>query len=311
MIDLIFSATPATEYQDFWTGEIWREELADARKHADLSELNAGAPLQDAHNQFSCVGILGRVERAWCTADGKLMARVRGSVRPEASGIMKDVVAGVITKVSMAYHGRAYKVSRVRRGSYGVRVRRCVDWLPVEISLVPRGADTLARITGFSQSPGVVPADLDAGRMRAGDHPDPAALYDHLSQTPEAVELRLGINALRRLWDAVNVSPKRLFAGVGPISPGLSREAKVLIGRVCGLQEVIQKIGAEFIAAGICADGAVDRSALYRLVPLLDEWMVAQFHTHESVRDLIAALGQGEVSVDNSPSLSVPVGGER
>ena len=140
-----------------WTGKRYDEVLSLDPRHVDLSRLNSGAPLLNAHGAFDLANVIGVVERAWIASgsdsyEGR--ARVRFSAREDVEPLWQDVREGIIRNVSVGYVVRAYEVSE-QDGQ--VPVWRAIDWQPVELSAVPVGADGGA---GFRQSQGLTPCRL-------------------------------------------------------------------------------------------------------------------------------------------------------
>lgn len=111
-------------------------------KAADLSRLNAGAPLLDSHRTEGIEHVLGVVEKAWL-ANGQGLATVRFSERADVEPIWRDVQAGILRNVSM---GAAIHELRDITAK-GAKTKRLVatKWQPVELSLVAVGADGAAR----------------------------------------------------------------------------------------------------------------------------------------------------------------------
>jgi HK97 family phage major capsid protein/HK97 family phage prohead protease len=129
---------------------------------ADLSRLNAGAPLLFNHNVDDYIGV---VERAWVDG-GRGYATVRFSTSERAQQIRADAQNGVLPNVSFAYR---IDEMRERSGTY-----TATRWSPYEVSLV------------------TVPADPTVGIGRAADGeerdvpvlPDAAAEVTALSEEP-------------------------------------------------------------------------------------------------------------------------------
>lgn len=109
---------------------------------ADLSRLNAGAPLLNSHDDWTLTDIIGVVERAWIEA-GEGRAVVRFSEREDVAGIVADVAAGIIRNVSVGYSVEEYHVVE-RDGAPDTYT--AVRWTPLEISLVPIPADPSAQV---------------------------------------------------------------------------------------------------------------------------------------------------------------------
>jgi hypothetical protein len=110
-----------------------------------LDRLNAGAPVLAAHQSDDLDAVIGVVERAWIDG-GRGLAQVRFSRRPDVDPIWQDIQDGIIRNVSMGVliHKREEVTDQA-----GGRKYRAVDWEPVEISVVPVGADAGA---GFKAS---------------------------------------------------------------------------------------------------------------------------------------------------------------
>ena len=142
---------------DLWTDKRYDEALSLDPRHVDLSRLNSGAPLLNAHGAFDLANVIGVVERAWIArSEGAYEGRatVRFSARDDVEPLWQDVRAGIIRNVSVGYTVRAYEVIE-QDGQ--VPVWRAIDWQPVELSAVPVGADGGA---GFRQSQGLTPCRL-------------------------------------------------------------------------------------------------------------------------------------------------------
>jgi hypothetical protein len=125
-------------------GGPWFEELSLADDAVDLSHLNAGAPLLAAHRSAELDQVLGVVERAWLVGNGHRegRARVRFSKRSELDGVLTDVKDGILRGVSVGYI--TLQLEEVEPGDTKKGeppVYRAVRWQPVELSLVPIGAD--------------------------------------------------------------------------------------------------------------------------------------------------------------------------
>ena len=115
---------------------------------ADLSRLNAGAPLLNSHDDWTLTDIIGVVERAWIEA-GEGRAVVRFSEREDVAGIVADVAAGIIRNVSVGYSVEEYHVVE-RDGAPDTYT--AVRWTPLELSLVPIPADPSAQVRAAPQT---------------------------------------------------------------------------------------------------------------------------------------------------------------
>ncbi|MBF0115661.1 MAG: peptidase U37 [Magnetococcales bacterium] len=136
-VEMVWSTGASVRRTDWRTGKPYDETLSVEAAHVDLSRLNSGAPLLNSHDASSLDSILGVVERAWI-ANGEGRATVRFSSRDGVAAIFKDVQEGILRNVSVGYMVRKYEVTE-ERGK--VPLWRAVDWMPLELSAVPIGAD--------------------------------------------------------------------------------------------------------------------------------------------------------------------------
>jgi phage major head subunit gpT-like protein len=143
-IEVLWSTGAAVRRRDPWSGRVYEELLSLDPAHVDLSRLNGGAPLLNAHDAFDLEDVIGVVERAWIAREnGTYVGRatVRFSDRLDVEPIWQDVRGGIIRNVSVGYAVRAYEI-REEEGT--VPVWTAVDWQPLELSAVPVGADGAA-----------------------------------------------------------------------------------------------------------------------------------------------------------------------
>lgn len=134
-VEMVWSTGASVRRVDFWSDRTYYEELSLEDGAVDLTRLNNGAPLLDTHATRELSDVIGVVERAWI-ADGEARATVRFSARAEVAPILADVKAGILRNVSVGYQVRKYQIEEG-----DVPVYRAVDWEPMELSLVPIGAD--------------------------------------------------------------------------------------------------------------------------------------------------------------------------
>jgi hypothetical protein len=118
------------------------ERLRMDPEAVDLSRL-VGGPLLDGHRQGGTADVLGAVVDA--AVDGRQgTATVRFS--PRHKTIFDDVAAGILRSISVGYHVSQWTAAN----ESGTRVRIATRWQPLELSLVPIGADAGATIRGAS-----------------------------------------------------------------------------------------------------------------------------------------------------------------
>lgn len=148
-VELVWSTGAKVRRYDWWNERYYEEELSLDEGAVDLSRLEGGAPLLNAHNAWDLAGQIGVVERAWI-AKGEGRAIVRFSARDEVTPIWNDVKAGIVRNVSVGYAVRKYEIIK-EEGK--LDLYRAVDWMPMEISLVPVPADAGAGTRARSEAP--------------------------------------------------------------------------------------------------------------------------------------------------------------
>lgn len=152
-IDLVWTTGAAVRRFDYWDGVAYDEVLLVSPEAVDLSRLNAGAQVLDAHQQWELRNIIGVVESAWLE-NGEGWAKVRFSARPDIEPLIADIRAGIIRSVSVGYIVTAWQVEKA---DGQVERRTAVRWVPAEISFVPvpadAGAGTRAGQTGVVLHP--------------------------------------------------------------------------------------------------------------------------------------------------------------
>lgn len=145
-VELVWSTGAGVTRYDYYEGRRYREELSLDPQHVDLSRLNSGAPLLNTHGAYDLSDVIGVVERAWID-NGEARAIVRFSDRADVEPIWRDVQNGIIRNVSVGYSVRKFEIEEADT----LPVYRAIDWLPMELSMVPIGADAGAGTR--SQSP--------------------------------------------------------------------------------------------------------------------------------------------------------------
>src|SRR3989339_485173 len=92
-----------------------------------------GAPLLNSHSASDLVDVIGVVERAWLEGnEGRAVVRIdAGEI-----DVLRKVKDGILRNVSVGYAVRKYQIEEG-----DIPVYRAIDWEPMELSLVPIGAD--------------------------------------------------------------------------------------------------------------------------------------------------------------------------
>lgn len=141
--ELIWATGAQVRRMDWWTGQRYIEELSMEQQHVDMGRMNSGnAPLLNSHSNYDLSDVIGVVENA--SVDGKEgRAKVRFSKREAVDEIFRDVQDGILRNVSVGYAVRKYEVTE---RDVELPIYRAVEWEPMELSLVPIGADPGAQV---------------------------------------------------------------------------------------------------------------------------------------------------------------------
>jgi hypothetical protein len=151
-VELVWSTGAQVRRVDWWTGRAYCEELSLDDGAVDLARLNGGAPLLNTHASRDLGDVIGVVEKAWID-QGEARAIVRFSSREEVVPILADVESGILRNVSVGYAVRKYQIEEG-----DVPIYRAIDWEPMELSMVPIGADAGA---GVRSAPTTFPCQFE------------------------------------------------------------------------------------------------------------------------------------------------------
>ncbi len=127
-------------FEDFF------EELSLEDGAVRMGRLENGAPVLDTHgmsDRRGVAGVLGVVERAEIVDGTEGRATLRFSSRDDVTPIFDDIKSGILRNVSVGYS--IYRAEKVGEEN-DIPVLRATDWEPVEISIVPAGADPTAQV---------------------------------------------------------------------------------------------------------------------------------------------------------------------
>lgn len=147
---------------------------------ADLSELNSGAPVLRDHNAWSVGDVIGCVERAWIE-DGAAKAVLRISAAADVANDWTRIAEGTAVQWSMGFDISEVTVVPDPERE-GEDLWLLSKWKPVEISLVPIGADSGAK-TQAADAPSC-PANI-VYHAQEGDMPDAKKQAAAPSEAPE------------------------------------------------------------------------------------------------------------------------------
>ncbi len=140
-VDLVWT-TGAKGLRSGWDGQYY-EELSLDPSAVDMSRLQSGAPLLDAHESFSTDAVIGVVERA--SVDGTQgTATVRFAKDARSEAIFQKVKDKILRNVSVGYSVQEY--TNVSDKEDKVPTYRATRWQPAELSIVPIGFDAGAQV---------------------------------------------------------------------------------------------------------------------------------------------------------------------
>ena len=278
-IEVVWSTGAMVRRRDWLTGKRYDESLSLERAHVDLSRLNGGAPLLNSHGASDLDKVIGVVERAWIDGSsgqdsGEGRAIVRFSERDGVTAIWNDVEAGILRNISVGYQVRSYEITEEDGKP---PLWRAIDWLPMELSAVPVGADPNAGFRANNEQ--THPCQMIT-RAPARENEGTALMDEHetierIDDAPEASQLDDGEVQVREngavKHDPVQSEPTPV--GNAPVDTTLVTEQAVTAERhrIAGIYEAQGKLGIEravadgLVARGVSLDEArgvlIDRAA--------------------------------------------------
>lgn len=189
-VELVWAQGADVVRMDWYTGKRYIERLSMDPQHVDMSRMEQGAPVLNAHSRYDVRDVIGVVERAWIE-NGEGRAVVRFSDRDDVEPIWRDVQAGILRNVSVGYFSRKVEITEQANE---LPVHRAVDWQPFEVSMVPVGADAGAGTRSQTGQPGqacefisLTPAGVATHQERTMPEATPVADPSAAPITPEAV----------------------------------------------------------------------------------------------------------------------------
>lgn len=140
LVDVIWTSG-ATVLRKPWWEDPYIEELSLSSDHVDLSRLNNGAPCLNNHSAYELEDQIGVILRDSASVDGSQgIATIRLSQREEIKGIVQDIEAGIISKISVGYRVNVFE-EHVATEEGQIRTLKAIDWTPMELSFVCIPAD--------------------------------------------------------------------------------------------------------------------------------------------------------------------------
>lgn len=132
-----YSGAPVLRF-NYWDGETYELAFSMEPSAIRMGRITSGAPLLNSHNNYDLAGVIGVVEAA-AIEGGKGVATVRFSPREDVEPIYQDVRGGIIRNVSMG--AVIHQMKEVTEKGDSIKRFLAIDWEPMEVSLVPIGAD--------------------------------------------------------------------------------------------------------------------------------------------------------------------------
>jgi hypothetical protein len=219
-VDVVWTTGARVRRMDFWTGQVYEEELVVTPDAVDMSRFDAGAvQVLDGHRVYGGVGaILGVATRGWI-ANSEGRATLKLSQRDDLAGIVADIASGVIRNVSVGYSVQTYEVTRAadRTDGGAVDLYRAVRWTPAEISFVPVGADLGAGTRAQHSAPCEFTFTTTRGTM-----PNPTLPNQQQQQGGDAAALEA---ERQRAADITGMCQRH---GLAQMAPDLIRQGKTV-----------------------------------------------------------------------------------
>jgi hypothetical protein len=140
-VDIVWTTGARVLQYDWMRDEYFYEDLSLDPAHMRMKRFDGenGVSFLNNHWKYDLNSVLGRAMNP--KIDGKEgRATVRFSRRPAVDDIVRDVKDKILTDVSVGYRVYKYEDMGFPQDSK-YRVRKAVDWEPIEVSLVTIGAD--------------------------------------------------------------------------------------------------------------------------------------------------------------------------
>lgn len=181
--EVVFYSGAKVERFDWWTGENY--DLSFDMSGADLSALNADAPVLNGHEQEEAEDVIGVVQAAARDKRG-YVATLRFSNREDVAGIRQDIADGILRNVSMGVSIQALKL--VSKPEEKRKHYMATEWKPFEISVVPIGADPGAKFLS---------RDSRLERLRALEVSAPTGAASDADESEEKARYELAVKQRR------------------------------------------------------------------------------------------------------------------
>lgn len=212
--------------------EPFYEELSLDPAHVRLERLRNGAPVLDSHHGGDSSMVVGAVDSVRMERD-RGIATLRFAAGDERSdGIWRKIQQGVMRNVSVGY--RVHRLEEQReRADDGLPVFRATSWEPMEISVVPIGADSGATVRSNG-------ADVNRCEF---------VLAERKTAMPEETQIAPGAeNGVEQVRNAAQAAP---VPAPAPVAPAVDADAvrKAERERIGEIQRVARGLGLDDVFA--------------------------------------------------------------
>lgn len=177
-IDIVWT-TGAKVRRSTWYGDRYNEELVVSEQAIRLERMNTGAPFLAVHDMWELDSVLGVVEDGTTRIVGNEgRAKVRFFQHPDVEKYEQGVAQGIYRNISVGYDVHVYE--KIEEADSKIPTYRATDWEPLEISLVPVGADAGAQVRSTPKPPEF--REVEVRMPRQAVPPHPAAAPGGISQ---------------------------------------------------------------------------------------------------------------------------------
>lgn len=159
--ELVFTTGAPVRRYDYQNGRYYVEQLEVTDEAINLSRLQRGAPLLNSHYAWTLEYQLGVCDQP-NIINGQGVCQAQLSRRESVRGIVQDLEDRVIRNVSVGYVRDAIEMVAPATDQ-GMWLYRVTRWTPMEVSLVPIGADMDSQV----RAEGGRPRDAEGRELRS------------------------------------------------------------------------------------------------------------------------------------------------
>lgn len=255
-VEMVWTTGARVRRSDWLDGD-YEEELVVSEESVDLGRLNSGrAPLLAGHDSGALDSVLGVIESAWILGpNGRKEGRckVRFSKRAEVEPVLADVRDGILRNVSVGYRVSQWEKRQTKADS--VPVMRAVRWEPMEVSIVPIGADAAAQVRSRNEMfateiTEIVEMERHVADPAASVAADPVIEETAVQEPIETEEPAVVAEPVERAAPAVDTR------AIAEDAIRVERERCAGINLTCRKLGLDPKHGEKLIADGVSLDGA-------------------------------------------------------